>query len=137
MEITAKLSYLRIAPRKVRLVADMIRNKKAIEASNSLAFSLKSGAEPMKKLLDGAMSNAKNNHKIEDENSLFISKITVDEGPMLKRWRARARGRAMQIQKKTSHIKIILTAKEDKKEVKKEVKSKKAKPVIKKKVVQK
>ncbi len=105
------------------MVADMIRNKKATEASTALAFSLKAGAVPMKKLVDSAMSNAKNNHKIEDENSLFISKLTVDEGPMLKRWRARARGRAMQIQKKTSHVSLTLAVKEvKKKEPKKETK---------------
>lgn len=130
MIITAKLKYLRIAPRKVRLVVDMIRGKKAIQASTDLAFSLKAGAGPMKKLLDSAISNAKNNHKIENEDSLYISKLTVDEGPMLKRWRARARGRAMQIQKKTSHITLVLAVKEVKnKEEKKLIKSKRVKKI--------
>ncbi len=115
MEITAKLNYLRIAPRKVRLVADMVRGKQAIEAKALLSFSLKRGARAVKKLLDSAIANAKNNFEIENEEDLFIAKIMVDEGPKLKRWRARARGRAMQIQKKTSHITLILDTKEKKK----------------------
>jgi len=107
MEVTAKLNYLRIAPRKVRLLADLIRGKKVKEAITLLDFSLKKGSRPIKKLLEQALANAKNNFQLE-ESSLYISKITVDEGPKLKRWRARARGRAARIQKKTSHITLIL-----------------------------
>lgn len=107
MRVTAKLNYLRIAPRKVRLVADLIRGKKVSEAKSLLDFSLKRGAEPLQKLLASAVANAKNNFQLEEE-MLYISKITVDEGPKLKRWRARARGRAAEIQKKTSHISLVL-----------------------------
>ena len=108
-EIKAELNYLRIAPRKVRLAADMIRGKKAGEAKALLAFSIKKAARPLRKLLESAMANAKNDFNIEKPDELIIVKLTVDEGPKLKRWRARARGRAMQIQKKTSHITLVLT----------------------------
>lgn len=108
MEVKAQLKYLRIAPRKVRLVADMIRYKNAQKAVSLLAFSIKRGSRPIKKLLESALANAKNNYEMTNIDALYIKRITVDEAPKLKRWRARARGRAMQIQKKTSHITIIL-----------------------------
>lgn len=107
MEITAKLNKLRIAPRKMRLLADLIRGKQAQRARALLELDLKRGALPLKKLLDSAIANAKNNFHL-DEKSLVIYKIMVDEGVKLKRWRARARGRANRIEKKTSHITIIL-----------------------------
>lgn len=105
--ITAKLKYLRVAPRKVRLVADLIRNKTLSQAQGFLRFSLKKASEPIKKLLDQAAANAKNNFQL-NQDSLYISKITVDEGPKLKRSRARAKGRSAQIQKKSSHITLVL-----------------------------
>ena len=111
MKAIAKLNHLRIAPRKVRLVADMIRGRKAQEALSALSFSIKRGAPPILKLLNSAIANAKSSQGI-DESSLVISKITVDEGVKLKRWRARARGRAGQIQKKTSRITLVLEGKE-------------------------
>lgn len=117
MEVRAKLKYLRIAPRKVRLVADLIRGKKIKEAQMLLDFSPKKATRPLRKLLDSAVANAKNNFRLEEED-LHISKIRVDEGPKLKRWRPRARGRANEIQKKTSHITLVL---EGKKKVEKEV----------------
>ncbi len=107
MEVKAKLKYLRMAPRKVRQVADLIRGKKVSEAKNILDFSIRRAARPLRKLLDSAIANAKNNFQL-DEETLWISTILVDEGPKLKRWRARARGRAAEIQKKTSHITLIL-----------------------------
>lgn len=107
MAVIAKLRYLRIAPRKVRLVADLIRRKKTEEAQNILQFTNKRAAPILLKLLKTAISNAKNNFRL-DEGNLYISKILVDGGPMLKRWRARARGQAFEIQKKTSHVTIIL-----------------------------
>ncbi len=110
MLITAKLRYLRIAPRKVRLVADLIRGKTVEKAQAILNFTVKKTALPLLKLLKQAIANAKNNFQIEKTN-LYISKITVDEGPKLKRWRARARGSAFKIQKKTSHITLILEGK--------------------------
>ena len=140
MEVKATLRYLRIAPRKVRLVADLIRGKKVAEARAILDFTLKKPAHPLRKLLDQAVANALHNFQL-DENSLWVSKIAVDEGPKLKRWRARARGRAVEIQKKTSHITLVLSGEkvkeripqvkeglekkiEEKKEEKKEVKEK-------------
>ncbi|MCD6550600.1 50S ribosomal protein L22 [bacterium] len=107
MSIRAKLKYLRIAPRKVRLVADMIRGKTASEARVLLSFCNKKAALPLLKLLNSALANAKSQQN-KEEDILFISKITVDEGPKLKRWRARSRGQAFEIQKKTSHISLVL-----------------------------
>ncbi len=107
MQVSAKLNNLRISPRKVRLVADMVRGKKAGKAQAVLSFCIKKGALPLKKLLNSAMANAKNNFKLK-EDDLFISLIKVDEGRTLKRWRARARGRACRIEKKTSNITLNL-----------------------------
>lgn len=108
MTITAKLNYLRISPRKVRLVADLIRGRKAEEAQTILNFTVKKASKPLLKLLKSAVANAKQNFQIPDESNLFIARVVVDEGPKLKRWRARARGVAGRIQKKTSHVTLVL-----------------------------
>ncbi len=115
MAVTAKLNYLRIAPRKVRLIADLIRGKSTKEAETILHFQVRRASGPMAKLLKSAIANAKNNFKLKEEG-LYISKITVDEGPKLKRSRPRARGRAYEIQKKTSHITLVLDERKAKKE---------------------
>ena len=115
MKVKAVLRHLRIAPRKIRLVADLIRGKKALEAQTLLRFTTKKSATPILKLLNSALSNAKHNFQLEEEN-LFISQITVDEGPKLKRWQPRARGRVSEIQKKTSHVTLILNEIEKKPE---------------------
>lgn len=107
MEVKAHLRYLRIAPRKVRLVADLIRGKTVGEAENILNFTQKRTSLPLLKLLKQAIANAKNNFNL-DEKNLYISKILVNEGSKLKRIFPRARGRADIIQKKTSHITLIL-----------------------------
>jgi len=107
MSVIAKLRYLRIAPRKVRLVADLIRGKRIEKAQNILNFTIKKAAPPLLKLLRSATANAKNNFQL-DESNLYITKILVDEGPKYKRWRARARGRAEEIQKRTSHVTVVL-----------------------------
>lgn len=107
MKAYAKLNYLRIAPRKVRLVADLIRGKRVEEAQNILNFTQKKAAFPLFKMLKAAMANAKNNLKLEEEN-LYIAKILVGEGPKLKRMMPGARGHADEIQKKTSHITLVL-----------------------------
>jgi len=130
MAVTCKLNYLKISPRKVRLVADIIRRKKVEEAQSILSFTAKKGAKPLLKLLNSAAASAKNDFQLDSSN-LYISKITVDEGPKYKRWRARSRGIASPIQKKTSHITIaldeIIKGKKAKKEVlKKEEKIRKA-----------
>ena len=110
MLIKASLNYLHISPRKVRLLADLIRRQKATQARDFLNFCVKRGALPVKKLLESAIANAKNNFELK-EDDLFIKEIKVDEGPKMKRWRARSRGRAMPIQKKTSHVTIVLDVK--------------------------
>lgn len=110
MEISAKLSYLRIAPRKVRLLADLVRGKSVKEARTLLNFAVKKGSLPVLKLLNQAASSAVNNFQLDQDN-LYISKVTVDEGPKYKRWRPRSRGQAYEIQKKTSHIILVLNEK--------------------------
>ncbi len=107
MQVTAKLNNLRIAPRKVRLIADMIRRKNALEAQSVLKFLSNKPSLPMLKLLNSAIANATSNFQLDPKN-LYIAKITVDEGRKLKRWMPRARGRAAEIQKKTSFITLIL-----------------------------
>jgi len=107
MIVKAKLSNLRISARKVRLVADMIRGKSTDKAVAILNFTTKRAAKPMLKLLHSAMANAKNNLKL-DPATLFIEKIEVNDGQKYKRMMPRARGQGYEIQKKTSHIIIVL-----------------------------
>lgn len=116
MPIVSKLKYLRISPRKVRLVADLIRKKKVDQAERILNFTVKKAAEPIAKLLKTAIADARNNFHIDSDN-LYISKITVDEGPKYKRWRPRARGTAYQINKRTCHITLVLEEDKQKKEL--------------------
>lgn len=130
MKVLAKLKYLRIAPRKVRLVVEQIRGKKVIEAESILNFMTKKGSLPVLNLLKQAVANAKNNFQLDPLN-LFISKITVDEGPKIKRWRARARGSAAEIQKKVSHVTILLDELEKKTKKAKRAKKVEEKTVIK------
>ena len=124
MGITVKLKYLRIAPRKVRLVADLIRGKTASEAENLLEFTRKKAARPLQKLLKSAISVAEHNFQ-KDRSSLYISKITVDEGPTLKRHRFRGFGRIFSIFKRSSHITLSLDDIRSGKKVKKVKKAKK------------
>jgi large subunit ribosomal protein L22 len=104
----AKASQIRIAPRKVRLVVDTVRGKSVSQALNILAFMRKKAALPVQKLLKSAVANAAENHGVSDVDTLVIDRITVDEGPALKRFTPRARGRATPIRKRTSHVQIIL-----------------------------
>lgn len=129
MPVTAKLRYLRIAPRKVRLVADLIRGKRVSEALTLLKFLPQKTVPSLIKLLKHAIANASHNFQLTESN-LYIYKIFVDEGPKLKRWRPRARGQAFEIQKKTSHVTLILDKIEKKpKKIKKIRKVKKAKKI--------
>jgi len=105
--ITAKLKHLRISPRKVRLVTNLVKGLNIKEARQQLRFVGKRASEPVSKLLNSAVANAKNNAGLEEEN-LYISNITVDPGATLKRWRPRAMGRASSIMKRTSHITLTL-----------------------------
>jgi len=117
MQVIAKLKHLRMAPRKMRLIADLIRGKMAFQAKAELSFLNRYGARPLLKLLNSAIANAKNNFQL-DEKDLYLAKILVDEGPKLKRWRPRARGQAYPIQKKTCHLTIILDQKQGAKKAK-------------------
>jgi ribosomal protein L22 len=110
--VRASARYVRIAPRKARLVADQIRGLHIDKARALLQFSPRGAAQDIHKLLDSAAANAENNHDlIADE--MRISSITVDEGPTLKRYRPRAQGRATPIHKRTSHIAVALTPVEE------------------------
>jgi large subunit ribosomal protein L22 len=103
---TAKLNYLRIAPRKVRSVADLVRGMSANEAEAQLLMVRRRAAKPLVKLLRSAVANAKNKQLNPDH--LFIAEIRVDQGPMLKRILPRARGSASEIQKKMSQVTLVL-----------------------------
>lgn len=100
--------YVRIAPRKVRLVADLIRGKRVDEALAILRLTPRSASPVLEKLLNSAVANAEHNFEMNPDD-LMIGKIFVDEGPTLKRFRPRAQGRASRINKRTSHITIVLT----------------------------
>ncbi len=106
MEVKAKLRFARVAPQKVRLVADLIRGKQSEEALNILTFTKKAAAGTVIKLLKSALANA--NQKKVDVDHLYVKTITVDQGPTMKRFMPRALGRATTIRKRTSHINIVL-----------------------------
>ncbi len=112
--VKAELKNYRQSPRKVRLVVDAIRGKDVTNAVTTLTFMSKRAASPIEKLLKSAIANASHNFNLK-EDILFVKEITVDSGPILKRSMARARGRAFPIHKHTSHIKIVLAPKQDKK----------------------
>jgi len=103
MEATAKATYIRITPRKVKIVLDLIRNKPVEEALAILRYTPKSACEPTLKLLKSAIANAENNLNMDPE-LLYVSHASVGQGPTLKRMRARAKGSGTRINKKTSHI---------------------------------
>ena len=106
MEARAKATFERIAPRKVQIVLDLIRNKPAKEAMAILKYTPKAACEPLAKLLKSAMANAEN--KDMDVSKLYVAACNVGPGPILKRIRPRAQGRAYRINKRTSHISIVL-----------------------------
>ena len=108
MEVKVQLNNLRISPRKSRLVADLIRNKNLAQARALLDFTVKRAADPVLKLLNSAADSAEKNFKMK-ESDLYVSKITVDEGPKLKRSHPMSRGRAYPITKRTSNIILILS----------------------------
>lgn len=109
-DVTAQLNNIRIAPRKVRQVVNLVRGKNAVDAKNMLTFTVNKSARDILKLLNSALANAKHDFQLDEEN-LFISKITVDEGPKLKRWHAMSRGRAFPILKRTSRITLVVSEK--------------------------
>ena len=107
MEARAVAKYVRISPRKVRLIIDQLRGKRVEEALNLLNFAPQKSAFIVKKLISSAVANAEENTEI-DVDTLFVKSIYADEGPTLKRFRPRAMGRATRIRKRTSHITVIL-----------------------------
>jgi large subunit ribosomal protein L22 len=106
-EVRAEAKWVRISPRKARLVAEHIRGRSVPEARAVLAFTSREAARAIEKVLHSAVSNAEANHGISEER-LYIKTAYVDEGPVLKRWRARARGRVARIRKRTCHITVLL-----------------------------
>jgi len=110
MEVTAKLNNIRIAPRKVRQVVDLVRGKKVQDALALLSFTVNKPARAVEKLINSAVASAKNTFHL-DETALVIHTITVDEGIKLKRWHPMSRGRAYPIIKRSSHIALILSDK--------------------------
>jgi ribosomal protein L22 len=106
--VRAKARFVRVAPRKARLVADQVRGMPVEDARTLLAFSSKDAARDLSRLIESAAANAEANHDLVADD-LRIADIRVDEGPTLKRWRARARGRATRIDRKTSHLSVALT----------------------------
>lgn len=112
MEARAIARYVRIAPRKVRLVVDQIRGKNIAEARTILTFSERSAAETVLKVLNSAVANAENNYGMRADD-LIVKTTFVDEGPTLKRIRPRAKGSASRIRKRTSHITIIVAPREE------------------------
>jgi large subunit ribosomal protein L22 len=110
METRAVARFVRISPRKVRLVMDEVRGKKVEDALNLLTFAPQKGARLLRKLIRSAVSNAQHNSNL-DPDSLVIKSVYADEGPALKRFIPRAQGRATQIRKRTSHLTVILDEK--------------------------
>lgn len=107
MESKASARYIRIAPRKSRLVIDMIRGKNAAESATILQFSTREASKAVLKVLNSAVANAVNKGASGADN-LLVAEAFVDEGPILKRWKPRARGSASRINKRTSHITLVL-----------------------------
>ncbi|HLC25917.1 MAG TPA: 50S ribosomal protein L22 [bacterium] len=112
MEVRAVLKFLRSSPRKVRLVADLIRGKKVGEALSILTYTEKRAARNLEKILRSAVANASETKKVRDVDELVISRVLVDPGPVWKRYMPRARGRATPIRKRTSHVTLVLSGKE-------------------------
>jgi large subunit ribosomal protein L22 len=110
--VRAKARFLRVAPRKARLVADQVRGLPVDEAQSQLRFSPRGAARDIAKLIDSAAANAEANHDLVADE-LRVADIRVDEGPVLRRWRARARGRATRVEKRTSHVSVALTPSEE------------------------
>ena len=111
MEARAELKYARMSPRKVSIVLDLIRNKPVDLAMAILKHTPKAACESLEKLLKSAVANAENNHNM-DVTKLYVAECHVGPGPILKRIRPRAQGRAFRIDKRTSHITLVLKEKE-------------------------
>ena len=111
MEARAYLRYARISPRKVQIVLDLIRNQSAEKAMAILRHTPKAASELLEKLLKSAIANAENNHNM-DKTKLYVAECFVCPGPIMKRIRPRAQGRAFRVLKRSSHITLVLKEKE-------------------------
>ena len=111
-EVRATAKYVRVAPRKARLVVDQIRNKSVEQALELLQFNNRTAAVPVAKVVNSAVANAENNHGMRGAD-LVIAKAYVDEGPTLKRFRPRAKGSASRINKRTSHITVVVAPRKE------------------------
>lgn len=109
-EAKAILRFVRVAPRKARLVVDLIRGHQVAEALNILKFTPRSASRVVEKVLKSAVANAEN-LEIGDPDDLWVTRVTVDGGPVLKRFQARSMGRANPIKKRTSHITVVVAPK--------------------------
>ncbi|MGD8783540.1 MAG: 50S ribosomal protein L22 [Thioalkalispiraceae bacterium] len=107
MEVAARLKYARISAQKVRLVADQVRGKPVEQALQLLSFSPKKAAAIIKKVLESAIANAEHNEGA-DIDELKVSTIYIDDGPSMRRWKARAKGRVNHINKRTSHVTVMV-----------------------------
>ncbi|MFI0356249.1 50S ribosomal protein L22 [Actinomadura sp. 9N407] len=112
MEARAQARFIRVTPRKARRVVDLIRGLPAAEAQAVLRFAPQAASEPVGKVLASAIANAEHNFKL-DSDDLVVSRAWVDEGPTLKRFRPRAQGRAYRINKRTSHITVVVQSREE------------------------
>ena len=112
MKARAQAKYVRQSPYKVRLVLDLVRGMPVDDARATLDFTNRRAAPTIKKVLESAVANAEHNFAL-DADELFISEAFADEGPTLKRWRPRARGRATRIRKRTCHITIVVADEEE------------------------
>lgn len=112
MKVRAQAKYVRQSPYKVRLVLDLVRGMPVDDARSTLDFTNRRAAPTIRKVLDSAVANAEHNFAL-DADELVVSEAYADEGPTLKRWRPRARGRATRINKRTSHITIVVADDDD------------------------
>lgn len=111
MEAKAIAKHIRISPRKVQIVADLVRGKDVQEALTILKFTPKKGAKELEKVMKSAAANAEHNLDLDIDN-LYVSEVYANQGPTLKRFRPRAQGRAFQIKKRTSHIGVVVKERE-------------------------
>lgn len=112
MEVRATAKYVRVSPRKARIVVDLVRGKSVEQAREILAFTNRAVAETVEKTLNSAVANAEHNNNL-NPNALVVKKAFVNEGPTLKRIRPRAKGSASRINKRTSHITIVVAPREE------------------------
>ena len=111
MKVRAIAKYIRVSPRKMKPIADMVRGKSVKDAQAILKFTPRKGAEVFLKVLNSAVANAENNHNLDAE-SLIVSEIYANQGPVLKRWKAGSMGRANPIKHRTSHVGVVVADKE-------------------------